>query len=75
MQYDLLDSRRQHDLETIDALMGMILAMYSEDIIWDKLHITDRESQIYQLQLIIKQVKDIIVDSNRKSNEVYRSER
>ena len=71
-QYELLDSHRQRDMSTIDTLMGMILALYSEDITWDKLHIVDKESQIHQLQLIIKQVKDITLDSNQTSNKARR---
>ena len=69
-QYNVLDSNRQRDMSAIDDYMNMILDLFSEEITWDKLHVTDRNSQIYILEKLIKQVKHITVESNKKSNKV-----
>ena len=75
IEYELLDSHRRFNMAQINTNVNRILELFSEDIIWDKLHITDKETQMYKLQQIIKSIRTITVISNQESNEVYRSER
>ena len=75
IQYELLETHRQFDMSQINTNIDRILELFSEDIIWDKLHITDKETQMYKLQQIIKNIKTITVISNQEANEVYRNDR
>ena len=75
IQYELLEGHRKFDLAQINANINKILDLFSEDITWDKLHITDKDTQMYKLQQIIKNIRTITVISNQEANEVYRSEK
>ena len=72
IQYELLESHRKFDMASINANVNKILDLFSEDITWDKLHIADKDTQMYKLQQIIKSIRTITVISNQEANEVYR---
>lgn len=75
VKYGILDGRRKRDMDMINVYMRQLLELFSEEVIWDKLHIIDKESQMHQLQLIVKNVRNITVGSNKESNKVYQDER
>ena len=75
IQYELLDSHRKFDLAQINANINKILDLFSEDITWDKLHITDKDTQMYKLQQIIKNIRTITVISNQEANGLLTNDR
>lgn len=68
-RYLKMDNARKHDMETIESHMNQILKLFSEEIMWDRLHVPDKESPINQLYKIVQNVKWIADKSNRRSDE------
>ena len=73
-KFNLLDSHRQRDMVAINSLMDQLLHIFGEEIIWENLHILDKTTDLYQLQQIVKRVKNITVSSNQDANNMVNEE-
>lgn len=74
IQLSLIDDHRSRDMKQINYLMDKILELFGEEIVWDKLHITDKDTDMYHLQQIIKNVRNVTSLSNRHANEIVTDE-
>jgi len=74
INYELLDSHRQRDMVQINYLMDRILEVFSEEIIWDKLHVADKTTDMHQLQRLVKHVRGVTTISNQHANDLLNDE-
>ena len=74
INYDLLDNQRRCDMETINILMDRLLDIFSEEIIWENLHILNKNTDLYRLQQIVKLVRNLTTQSNQEANRMATDE-
>ena len=74
INYDLLDNYRKCDMQTINLLMDRLLDIFSEEIIWENLHILNKNTDLYRLQQIVKLVRNLTTQSNQEANRMATDE-